>query len=107
MVDCKCDSYVQCYVNAKAWKDCYAYWKENHSKDNPIEFCTSKSLGNLKPVTDGCHGDNSVIKCESKLANHKVNYYYSGRISGERCDKCNALLLIKEGKALCYCNGDV
>ncbi|KAL3125241.1 hypothetical protein niasHT_005847 [Heterodera trifolii] len=112
--DCDCSSYAQCFQNAIAVQASSQYIAEfKHGIAAAAAFMrTSYHIKGGRPSVR-CHLNND-LKCASKSAGHRVDYYDSGQFGDFICHHCGARLLrgeyekIKGGRQTpCCANGDV
>uniref|UniRef100_A0A914I8I8 ATP-dependent DNA helicase n=1 Tax=Globodera rostochiensis TaxID=31243 RepID=A0A914I8I8_GLORO len=111
--ECDCTSYAQCQQNAAAFLAAGKYAKEyNPATESAPKF---EEIARAKGgrVTQRCH-QNKDLKCASKSASHRVDYYDSGQFGEAVCEHCGALMLkgenekIKGGRlSQCCAGGDV
>ncbi|KAL3115858.1 hypothetical protein niasHT_007158 [Heterodera trifolii] len=112
--DCDCIFYVQCQKNATAFIAVNMYLKEfKHGIEAPLAFKkTSFRKQGVRPSVR-CH-QNHKLKCASRSAGHRIDYYDSGQFGAFICQHCGARLLrgeyekTKGGRQTpCCANGDV
>uniref|UniRef100_A0A914I9L9 Helitron helicase-like domain-containing protein n=1 Tax=Globodera rostochiensis TaxID=31243 RepID=A0A914I9L9_GLORO len=111
--ECDCTSYAQCQQNAAAFLAAGKYAKEyNPATESAPKF---EEIARAKGgrVTQRCH-QNKDLKCASKSAGHRVDYYDSGQFGEAVCEHCGALMLkgehekVKGGRLTqCCAGGDV
>ncbi|KAL3089830.1 hypothetical protein niasHT_022462 [Heterodera trifolii] len=112
--DCDCSFYAQCQQNATAFIAVNMYLKEfKHGTEAPLAFKkTSFHKQGVRPSVR-CH-QNQKVKCASRSAGHRIDYYDSGQFGDFICQHCGARLLrgefdkIRGGRQTpCCANGDL